>query len=143
DHRHMSIRALALHAQRVGRVFAHPITRGRLIRERGWRRPRLRLYPAKPRVGGKATAPNEIWPSDASVLRLINDTRVYLHAVIDNFSRRILGWYVEERLNPMTTFNVLSEAAKGLKREGPALVYMDSGIENLNLTVDPLFEGQL
>ena len=139
--RHMSIRALALHAQRVGRVFAHPITWGRLIRERGWRRPRLRLYPAKPKIGVKATAPNEIWHIDASVLRLIDGTRVYLHAVIDNFSRRILAWCVEERLNPMNTFRVLSEAATGLP-SGTAQVYMDSGIENVNGVVDPLFDGQ-
>jgi hypothetical protein len=45
EHRHMSIRGLALHAQRIGKVFAHPATWGRLIRERGWTRPRLRLYP--------------------------------------------------------------------------------------------------
>jgi hypothetical protein len=140
DHRHMSIRALALHAQRVGRVFAHPITWGRLIRERGWRRPRLRLYPARPKVGVKATAPNEIWHIDASVLRLLDGTRVYLHAVIDNYSRRILASCVEERLNPMNTLNVLSEAAKELF-SGKTQVYMDSGVENLNRVVDPLFEG--
>jgi len=39
EHRHMSIRALALYAQRTKQVFAHPVTWGRLIRERGWRRP--------------------------------------------------------------------------------------------------------
>lgn len=26
EHRHMSIRGLALHAQRIGKVFAHPAT---------------------------------------------------------------------------------------------------------------------
>ncbi|MFQ5592445.1 MAG: hypothetical protein ACE5HE_14905, partial [Phycisphaerae bacterium] len=40
DHRHMSIRALALHAQRIGKVFAHPATWAKLIRERRWLRPR-------------------------------------------------------------------------------------------------------
>ena len=43
EHRHMSIRALALHAQRVGEVLAHPATWGKLIRRYGWGRPRLRL----------------------------------------------------------------------------------------------------
>jgi len=61
EHRHMSIRGLALHAQRIGRVFAHPGTWGKLIRQRGWRRPRLRLYPAKPKVGLRTTAPNDAW----------------------------------------------------------------------------------
>jgi hypothetical protein len=66
----MSIRGLALHAQRVGKVFAHPGTWGKLIRERGWRRPRLRLYPAKPKVGLRTHAPNEAWHIDAKATRL-------------------------------------------------------------------------
>jgi len=36
DYRHMTIRALALHAQRTGKVFASPSTWSRLARERGW-----------------------------------------------------------------------------------------------------------
>jgi putative transposase len=35
SYRHMSIRGLALHAQRIGMLFASPATWGRLIRERG------------------------------------------------------------------------------------------------------------
>jgi len=50
DCRHMSIRALALHAQRIGKVFAHPATWAKLIRERKWLRPRLRVYPANPKI---------------------------------------------------------------------------------------------
>ena len=45
EHRHLSMRGLALYAQRVGKVFAHPATCGKLIRERGGRRPRLSLAP--------------------------------------------------------------------------------------------------
>jgi hypothetical protein len=53
----MSIRRLALHAQRVSRVFAHPATWAKLIRERGRRRPRLRLHPSclPARTGQNAT----------------------------------------------------------------------------------------
>jgi hypothetical protein len=40
----------------------------------------------------------------------------------------------------MNTLNVLSEAAKELF-SGKTQVYMDSGVENLNRVVDPLFEG--
>ena len=43
EHRHMSVRTLALHAQRLGRVFVSAGTWLRLIRERGWRRPRTRV----------------------------------------------------------------------------------------------------
>jgi len=141
EHRHMSIRALALFAQRTRQVFAHPVTWGRLIRERGWRRPRLRVYPAKPKVGIRASRPNEYWHIDASIIRLVDGTRVYLHAVIDNYSRRILGWRVDARLNPLNTFEVLSEAAASIEDPAVADVVMDAGVENLNATVDPLFSS--
>ncbi len=138
DHRHMSIRALALFAQRTNQVFAHPVTWSRLIKERGWRRPRLRVYPIKPKVGVRASRPNEYWHIDASVIRLIDGTRVYLHAAIDNFSRRILAWRVEQRLNPLNTFHVLSDAASNLRGESSANVVMDAGVENVNGTVNQL-----
>lgn len=144
EQRHMSIRALALYAQRTKQVFAHPVTWGRLIRERGWRRPRRRIYPAKPKVGIRASRPNQYWHIDASILRLVDGTRVYLHAVIDNYSRRILGWCVEERLNPLNTFEVISKAAANVDEPLAADVVMDAGVENLNGTVDGLFDsGQL
>ena len=41
--RHMCILSLALHAQRIGRVLAAVSTWARLIRERGWLRPRRRI----------------------------------------------------------------------------------------------------
>jgi hypothetical protein len=43
EYRHMPIRALALYAQRIGKVFAAPATWARLIGHRGWRRPRQRV----------------------------------------------------------------------------------------------------
>ncbi len=43
EKRHMSLRTLAMHAQRIGKVFASVTTWGKLVRARGWRRPRLRV----------------------------------------------------------------------------------------------------
>ena len=141
EHRHMSIRGLALHAQRIGKVFAHPATWGKLIRERGWGRPRLRLYPAKPTVGLRTTAPNEAWHIDVTIIGLLDGTKAYVHAVIDNFSRKILAWTVAGRLDPMNTHEVLTRAAGNLAAPAVADVFMDSGVENLNGDVDPMFEG--
>ena len=39
-----------------------------------------------------------MWHVDTTVIRLLDGTRAYLHAVIDNFSRRILAWRVVEAL---------------------------------------------
>ena len=60
DHRHMSLRGLALHAQRIGKIFASPSTWYRLVRVAGWRRPRNRVYPARPKIGIRAAAPGEL-----------------------------------------------------------------------------------
>jgi transposase InsO family protein len=141
DHRHMSLRALALYAQRIGKVFASPSTWYVLARKVGWRRLRNRVYPAKPKVGIRASAPNELLHLDVTTIRLIDGTRTYLHAVIDNYSRRIMSWALEDRLGSGATCRVLREAASqiGTDFAGPTVV-ADSGSENVNREVDALLE---
>ena len=56
-YRHVRTGRLAIFAQRLGRVFAAPTTWYRLVRERGWRRPRGRIHPAKPMSSGMSTRP--------------------------------------------------------------------------------------
>jgi len=73
---------------------------------------RLLLHPSKPKIGVRATRPNEDWHIDVTVIRLITGMKVYLHAVIDNFSRSILAWRLAERLDPTTTCEVLVEVGK-------------------------------
>jgi putative transposase len=51
EYRHVPTTTLAVLVQRLGRVFASASTWSRLVRTRGWRRPRTRVYPAKPKVG--------------------------------------------------------------------------------------------
>lgn len=48
EYRHVPTGRLAILAQRLGRVLAAPGTWNRLVRERGWGRPRARVHPAKP-----------------------------------------------------------------------------------------------
>jgi len=84
DHRHMSLRALALHAQRIERVLASPSTWYRLAKNAKWRCPRKRVYPEKPKMGIRAKAPGELLHLDVTIIRLLDGTRAYLHAVIDN-----------------------------------------------------------
>ena len=83
-YRHVPTGTLTILAQRLGTVFASPSTWYRLVRKYGWRRPRLRVHPAKPKVGLRTTGPDEMWHIDTTVIRLLDGTRAYLHAVIDN-----------------------------------------------------------
>ncbi len=144
DHRHMSLRGLALHAQRIGKVVASPSTWYRLVRGMGWRRPRNRVYPAKPKLGIRASSPNELLLHlDVTIIKLLDGTRAYLHAVIDNYSRRILSWTLEDRLGGGGTCRILREAAVQLSsRPGETIVVADSGSENVNGDVDDLLEDE-
>jgi transposase InsO family protein len=142
DYRHVSTSTLALLAQRLGKVFASPSTWHRLVRLHKWRRPRARVHPAKPKVGIRATAPNNIWHVDTTLIRLLDGSRAYLHAVIDNFSRRILAWKVSATFEPSVTAEILENAANGLDDEKPLLL-ADGGVENVNGAVDKLVENGL
>ena len=143
DHRHFSLRGLALYAQRIGRVVASPSTWSRLVRERGWRRPRRRVYPVKPKAGIRADAPNQLWHIDVTIIRLLDGTRAYLHAAIDNFSRRILAWSLEERMGAGGTCRILLEAGRHLGSRTPETTVMtDSGAENVNGNVDALLDRE-
>jgi hypothetical protein len=68
-----------------------------------------------------------------------------LHAVIDNFSRRILSWKLIRHLEPQNTCQILIEAAKNHPKNGDgATVIAHSGVKNVNGEVDSLWGlGQL
>src|SRR5215831_10595179 len=139
EYRHVPAGTLAILAQRLGRVCASASTWYRLARRFGWRRPRLRVHPAKPTIGLRTTRPNEMWHIDTTVIRLLDGTRAYLHAVIDNFSRRILTWRVTETSAPVNSVAVLVEADRGATpSETIPVVLADSGVENVNAQVDAL-----
>ena len=141
-YRHIAVQNLALYAQRLGKVFASASTWYKMIHRRGWKRPRRRVHPAKPKEGLRATRPNEYWQIDATVIRLTTGIRIYLQAAIDNFSRRILAWRVSDKLNSATTRALLIEASKHLPAPAPntcVLVVTDGGSENFG-EVEKLLE---
>ena len=139
DYRHVPTGTLAVLAQRLGRVWASPSTWYRLVRKYGWRRPRIRVHPAKPKIGLRTTRADEMWHIDTSVIRLLDGTRAYLHAVIDNFSRRILAWRVAETCAPVNSVAVLVEASRGATpSETTPVVLADGGVENVNAQIDDL-----
>ena len=80
-----------------------------------------------------------MWHIDTTVIRLLDGTRAYLHAVIDNFSRRILAWRVAETFAPENSVAVLLDASRGaMSYETTPVVLADAGVENVNAQVDDL-----
>jgi transposase InsO family protein len=141
EYRHVPTGTLAILAQRLGTVSASPATWYRLVQKYGWRRPRLRMHPAKPKVGLRTTEPDEMWHIDTTIVRLLDGTRAYVHAVIDNFSRRILAWRVTDTFAAVNSVAVLLEAIQGARRSASApVVLADAGVENVNAQVDALID---
>jgi transposase InsO family protein len=139
EYRHVPTGTLAVLAQRLDTVSASPSTWYRLVRTYGWRRPRLRVHPAKPKVGLRTSGADEMWHIDTTVIRLLDGTRAYLHAVIDNFSRRILAWRVVDTFAPVNSVAVLVEASRAATPSDTIpVVLADAGVENVNAQVDDL-----
>ena len=135
---HFSIRALSWLAKRTCSVFASATTWGRQIKAHKWLRPRIRLYPAKPKVGIRAIRPNQLWHIDVTIVRLVDGTKAYLQAVIDNYSRYVLDWKVSTDISAVNTRDLLLSAlakAKILGHVGKPEVFSDGGPENDNADV--------
>ena len=82
-----------------------------------------------------------MWHIDTTVIRLLDETRAYVHAVIDNVSRRILAWRVAETFAPGNSVAVLLEAGRDATRSAsPPVVLADAGVENVNAQVDALID---
>jgi len=98
------------------------------------------VHPAKPKIGIRASKPNEIWHVDTSVIRLLDGTRAYLHGVIDNFSRRILAWKVSASFDPSATAEILLTASDAIVGDERPTLLADGGVENYNSAVDEIVE---
>ncbi len=139
---HVSTSGLARLAKRRGALFASATTWCRMVREGKFRPVLSRLYPAKPKTGIRAKLPGEILHVDLTILRLVDGSRVFIQAVIDNASRYILSHCVATDYGGLRTRELLLEALGKAKQTTLPNVFCDSGTENLNSHVDSLVEGE-
>ena len=141
DFSHYSIQALSWLRKRTGEVMASPSTWSRVIRELDLKRNRIRIYPAKPKIGIRASAPGQIWHLDQTVLRLQDGSRAFIQCIIDNFSRYVLAWKVSRDYGGFRTKELIENAlakAKSLDLNVKPNVIVDSGSENINKNVEHL-----
>jgi hypothetical protein len=82
-----------------------------------------------------------MWHIDTAVIRLLDGTRAYLHAVIDNFSRRILAWRMADTFASVNSLSVLLDASRtAAPSDTTPVVLADAGVENVNAQVDALIQ---
>jgi putative transposase len=78
------------------------------------------------------------------VIRLLDGSRIYLHAVIDNFSRRILSWCLNRTFDAGCSADLLVKAGTHLVRAAePPTLLADGGVENYNQHVDAVVASGL
>jgi transposase InsO family protein len=76
----------------------------------------------------KATAPNQLWVADITYIET-REGWLYLAALLDLYSRRIVGWAMSERLDTALVLKALAMAL--LQRNPPAhlLLHSDRGVQ--------------
>ena len=68
-----------------------------------------------------ASAPNQVWVTDITYV-WTREGWLYLAAILDLFSRRVVGWATSSSLGRELALNALSEALRG-RNVGPGLVH--------------------
>lgn len=133
---HISIASLQLLAQRSGELFCSIDTWYKYIRCFEWSRPWTIKKTARQKTGIRASKPNELWHIDVTVVNVRPGYKLYIQAVIDNFSRFVLAWRVTESIGAYETIETLrlakDRASKTLTSSSSSNVMMDPGTENNN-----------
>jgi len=76
----------------------------------------------------KATAPNQLWVADLTYIET-KEGWLYLAAILDLYSRKIVGWAMSERIDTVLVLKALAMAL--LHRSPPAkvLLHSDRGVQ--------------
>jgi len=73
---------------------------------------------------GPVSGPDEVWVADITFLK-VEEGWVYLAAILDLYSRKIVGWSMSRRINTALTRTALRRAIK--TRRAPQLHHSDRG----------------
>jgi transposase InsO family protein len=131
EHRDLSPKQLVPRLADQGRYLASESTFYRVLKANGQMRHRERAQPpthARPREL-VATRPNEVWSWDIAYLRApLRGTFFYLYLVLDVFSRKIVGWDVNESESAAHAGELVARACQeeGVRRDQLAL-HQDNG----------------
>lgn len=98
----------------------------------------IRIKKIRYPTGLRADAINKTWHADVTVIKTIQNVKIYVHLVIDNFSRYVLAWRASYHMEYKDRFDTLIEAVSkcSTKRPGQAIdLIVDGGPENKPIPV--------
>lgn len=72
--------------------------------------------------------PNEVWTSDITYIRT-EEGWLYLAAVLDLYSRKVIGWQLDKRINSDLVEKALKNALIDRKVESGVIFHSDQGIQ--------------
>lgn len=78
--------------------------------------------------GFKVTAPNVVWASDISELR-IGELRLYLAVVVDLFSRKLVGWAMATSATAALVTGAMKQAVRARRPPRGLLFHSDQGAQ--------------
>jgi putative transposase len=78
---------------------------------------------------------NQIWCADVTILKTQDGTKHYIHLLIDHFSRKILGYSIQNAASPKAIKDLLELAYANSKQHKSIQFLTDAGLENINPTV--------
>ncbi len=85
----------------------------RLLKKQGWIKPReVRTFPAGPEYKIKTTRPNQQWQTDATYLLVKNWGWYYLISILDDYSRKILAWRLQDSMDAHAFADVVEDACE-------------------------------
>jgi putative transposase len=136
--RHWSIASIHHYARRSGLVSASLNTWYKYNRLMKWRKTRgkQKCKHYTPLIAGH---PNHYWHLDVTRYRSIDGNIHYIHALMDNFSRKTLAWDVQRKLCGLTSVELLGKAkslAEGIYGNIAPTLIVDGGPENNNILVE-------
>jgi transposase InsO family protein len=86
------------------------------------------IAPNRLAEAAKATAPNQLWVSDITYIET-QEGWLYLAAILDLYSRRIVGWAMSERIDTSLVVAALHMARLQRQPPGNLLCHSDRGVQ--------------
>ena len=92
------------------------------------------------KIGLRASSPLEMLHMDISIFKTINNAKVYLYVICDNFSRCILGYKVSTKFDVGLVIENIREVKQRYKLIKNTELIVDNGVENRTHVLNDFLE---
>jgi len=131
-----STSSLAWYARRENRLHISLATWYKYIRKLGIKLPRRPKKKRHPK-GTTATAPNQIWHADITVVKRLDGLKNYVYLLMDNYSKYIINWRVEPVVSGQIRMQTIKDGYENyLSSNKNIQLIIDGGPENNNIEMD-------